>query len=86
MTSNTCWPANLTLKIKEKLAKQPFKLVGQDEPGFNFILFVIYACYKEIATQPLTVNSFIQFIDLNYDKFNELCNLFFVNNKVDIIN
>ena len=49
-------------------------------------MFIIYACYKQIATQPITVNSFIQFIDLNFDKFNELCSVFFVNNKVDIIN
>lgn len=86
MTSNTCWPVNLTLKIKDKLAKQPYKFVGQDEKGFNFILFIIYACYKQISNHPLVVNSFIKFIDLNYDKFNELCTVFFVSNKVDIIN
>ena len=86
MTSNTCWPANLTLKIKEKLAKQSYKFIGQDEKGFNFILFIIYACYKQITNKPVNLNSFMQFIDLNYDKFNEFCNVFFVTNKVDIIN
>ena len=86
MTSNTCWPANLTLKIKDKLAKQPYKFMGQDEQAFNFILFIIYACYKEISVRQFTINGFIQFIDLNYTKFNELCNIFFVNDKVDIIN
>lgn len=86
MTSNTCWPANLTLKIKDKLAKQSYKFIGQGEKGFNFILFIIYACYKQITNKLITVNSFISFIDLNYDKFNELCNVFFVTNKVDIIN
>ena len=86
MTSNPCWSVNLTLKIKDKLAKQPYKFIGQDKPEFNFILFIIYACYKQISNQPVSVASFLKFIDLNYDKFNELCNVFFVDNKVDIIN
>ncbi|MBO7085203.1 hypothetical protein J6W20_04860 [bacterium] len=49
-------------------------------------MFIIYACYKEISVRQFTINGFIQFIDLNFTKFNELCNIFFVNDKVDIIN